>query len=220
MKNNLNESINLLIADDHQMVIDGIKSMLGNHPDYKVIYEALNGEEAWKYISESPVKIDIVISDISMPVMNGIELCKKIKSFNRHIKVLILSMHDDIKVIKEAIQCEADGYILKTICKSDFIKGIDALIENGSYFSHQIAPILYQNTPKQFTNVPEIKLSKREIEVLRLIVKELTSKEIADKLFISKQTVDTHRLNMMEKTQSKSVVGLIKYAIQNNLVQE
>jgi DNA-binding NarL/FixJ family response regulator len=216
----MSDFINLLIADDHQLVIDGIKSMLEKHPRYRVVNEALNGCEALKLIEDSKETIHILISDISMPGLTGIELCKKIKSFNSNIKVLILSMHDNIKVIKEAIMCEADGYILKNIGKEEFIIGLDALVENGSYFSHQIVPLLYQDTKKQFAKNDDIKLSKREIEVLRLIVKEFTSKEIAEKLFISKQTVDSHRLNMLEKTSSKSVVGLIKYAIQNGLDKE
>jgi len=211
----MDDFINLLIADDHQLVIDGIKSMLEKHSRYRIVKEALNGNDAWGFISKSTENIQIVISDISMPGITGIELCKKIKSFNSSIKVMILSMHDNIKVIKEAIMCEADGYMLKNIGKNEFINGLDALVENGSYFSHQIVPLLYQDTKKFSANNQKIQLSKREIEVLQLIVKEYTSKEIAEKLFISKQTVDTHRLNIMEKTSSKSVVGLIKFAIQN-----
>lgn len=207
--------VNILIADDHQLVIDGIKSMLEKHPHYRIVNEALNGSLAWNMISKSTDNIHIVITDISMPGITGIELCKKIKLFNSSIKVLILSMHDNIKVIKEAIMCEADGYMLKNIGKNEFIKGLDALLENGSYFSHQIVPLLYQDNKRFSANNQNVQLSKREVEVLQLIVKEFTSKEIAEKLFVSKQTVDTHRLNIMEKTSSKSVVGLIKFAIQN-----
>lgn len=211
----MGDFINLLIADDHQLVIDGIKSMLEKHTRYRIVKEALNGSDAWNFISKSTENIQIVITDISMPEITGLELCKKIKSFDSSIKVMMLSMHDNIKVIKEAIMCEADGYMLKNIGKNEFVSGLDALVENGSYFSHQIVPLLYQDTKKISVNNQKILLSKREMEVLQLIVKEYTSKEIAEKLFISKQTVDTHRLNIMEKTSSKSVVGLIKFAIQN-----
>jgi DNA-binding NarL/FixJ family response regulator len=214
----MDEFINLLIVDDHQLVIDGIKSMLEKHFRYRIIGEAHSGNQAWELISRSAENIHVVITDISMPGITGTELCKKIKSFDCNIKVIILSMHDNIKMIKEAIMCEADGYMLKNTGKNEFIQGLDALVENGSYFSHQIVPLLYQDNMKVASVDHNIQLSRREIEVLKLIVKEYTSKEIAEKLFISKQTVDTHRLNMMEKTSSKSVVGLIKYALQNGIV--
>lgn len=149
-----------------------------------------------------------------MPLMSGIELCKIIKEQHSHIKVLILSMHNSVSIVKEALNAEADGYMLKNTGQEEFIKAIDRILGDGTYFSQDILPIILNQFNKEKQEAQRTALTQREKEVLELIVQEYTSKEIADKLFISKQTVDTHRINIMQKTGCKSLVGLIKYAIQ------
>lgn len=210
---------NLMLVDDHQLVIDGLKSMLINDSSYVVKNIALNGQQALELIKSNPSQFDLVITDVTMPSMNGIELCKLIKQDFNHIKVIMLSMHNSISVIKDALNAEADGYMLKNIGQDEFLKGVNRVLEDGTFFSQEIMPIILNQHQKSKNNAVISSLTHREKEVLELIVQELTSKEIAEKLFISKQTVDTHRINIMQKTNSKSVVGLIKYAIQIGLIK-
>jgi DNA-binding NarL/FixJ family response regulator len=214
----MEEAIRILLVDDHQIVLDGIKSMLANHPDFVIKATALSGEEAWTMVSAAKGAFDLVITDISMPGMSGTELCRKIKALDCSINVLILSMHNQVEYVKEALACEADGYILKNSGRAELVHALETLMARGSFFSHEIVPLLYKEVKAAKQAETTAKLTQRESEVLQLILKEHTSKEIAEKLFISKQTVDSHRMSIMDKTGSKSVVGLIKYAIKSNLI--
>lgn len=210
---------NILVVDDHQLVIDGLKSMLSFQKQFHIADEALNGQQAIDMIANNPNKYQLVITDITMPLISGIELCKLIKSEYNHIKVLILSMHNSISIVKDALNAEADGYLLKNTGQDEFVKAIDRILEDGTYFSQDILPVILNQFQKGKPLTSKNPLSQREKEVLELIVQELTSKEIADKLHISKQTVDTHRINIMQKTDCKSLVGLIKYAIQSGYIK-
>ncbi len=211
----------ILIADDHQLVIDGLKSMLAIEKKLTVLGEANNGQQALELIMANPNDYNLVITDVSMPLMSGIELCKIIKEQFAHIKVLVISMHNSITIVKDALAAEADGYMLKNTGQDELLKGINRILEDGTYFSQDILPIIMNqfNRGKTTFKVKDT-LTEREKEILQLIVQELTSKEIADKLFISKQTVDTHRINIMQKTSCKTLVGLIKFAIHNGYVTE
>ena len=210
---------NILIADDHQLVIDGIKSMLVAETQYVFKNEANNGQQALEIIKVNPFDFQLLITDVSMPLLGGIELCKIIKTEYPHIKVLILSMHNSVSVIKDALAAEADGYMLKNTGQSELINGIDRIIGNGTYFSQDILPIILNQFQKEKTILAKPILTQREKEVLELIVQEFTSKEIAEKLFISKQTIDSHRINIMQKTDCQNLVGLIKFAIHSGLVK-
>lgn len=211
------ENINILIADDHQMVIDGLKMMLDNQ-NYNVISEANNGQEAIDLINVNPHKYDLVLTDISMPLLSGTELCKMIKAQFPHIQVLILSMYNNAQAVKEAVLAEADGYILKNSGRNELLQALHRITNGGTYFSQDIVPIIYGQYQKQKVQDEKLNvLSPREKEILSLIVKELTSEEIAEKLFISKKTVDNHRQHLFVKCNCKSTVGLVKYAIANGL---
>ena len=214
----MDESIRIHIVDDHQFVLDGIKSMLKSNKKFTITGESLCAEQAYDRVELDHTSIDWVMTDISMKEMSGLELCSKIKTSFPTLKVIILSMHDDVKTVKEAIAADADGYILKSAGKQDFLNGLNTLSERGSFYSHEIIPLIFADVKSKKAPEPENKLTQRELEVLKLIIEENTSREIAEKLFISKQTVDTHRLNIMEKTESKSVVGLIKFAIQAGII--
>jgi len=211
------ENINILIADDHQMVIDGLKMMLDNQ-NYHVVSEANNGQEAIDLINVNPHKYDLVLTDISMPLLSGTELCKMVKAQFPHIQVLILSMYNNAQAVKEAVLAEADGYILKNSGRSELLQALHRITNGGTYFSQDIVPIIYGQYQKQKVQDEKLNvLSPREKEILSLIVKELTSEEIAEKLFISKKTVDNHRQHLFVKCNCKSTVGLVKYAIANGL---
>ncbi len=211
--------VQLLIVDDHQIVIDGIKSMLQSQSKYVVVAEALTAEAAWEIIASGRLQIDILITDISMGNKNGIDLCLQVKTFNNEMKVMILSMYNDIEFVKRALDCEADGYVLKNSGQKEFIKALDIISENGAFYSYEIIPLLYKELNKAEIIPIKVLLTQREKEVLDLILQEMTSKEIAEKLFISKQTVDSHRINIMEKTACKSIVGLIKFAIRQGYLE-
>jgi DNA-binding NarL/FixJ family response regulator len=205
---------NILIADDHQIVIDGIISMLESDENLEIIGQAQNGQEAMDLISKNPEVFNFLIADVSMPLMSGIELCKAVKSEYPKIKVLILSMYSSSVIIKDCILAEADGYILKNAGKEKLIEAINDISNDGTYYSEEVLPILSRQIEEEKLQKESLSiLSKRELEVLELIVQENTSEEIAQKLFISKKTVDNHRASLLEKTDSKSTIALIKYAI-------
>jgi len=210
--------INILIADDHQMVIDGLKSLLSGHEAYHVCDEANDGQAAYERIAAEPDKFQFLLTDISMPLLTGTQLCRMVKDKFPHIQVLILSMYNNTPAVKEAIMAEADGYILKNAGRDELLQAMHRIVAGGTYFSQDIVPIIYNQYHKQKMQDEQLsQLSQREKEVLALIVKELTSEEIANKLFISKKTVDNHRQHLLEKTNSKSTVGLVKFAIKSGL---
>ncbi len=213
----MNSEYNIIIADDHQIVIDGIKSVLSNTV-YKVTDEALNGQTALSIISSNPDKFNLLITDISMPLLSGTELCKKVKQSFPLIKVLILSMYSSSSVVKEVVMAEADGFILKNAGKEELQKAIHKILNDGTYYSDEIIPIIYNQIEKEKKQKENTQiLSEREREILSLIVKEFTSEQIAEKLFISKKTVDNHRTNILDKTGCKSTIGLVKYALKNGI---
>lgn len=208
---------NLLIVDDHQIVIEGLKSILQD-TSYKVILEAGNGIEALSKLEETKDQIDLLITDISMPLMDGIELCRKVKQLYPQMKVLVLSMYNSISMVKEALSAEADGFILKNSGKDEFKRAFHKILFDGTYYSSEIIPIIYGELEKEGRINKNLKiLTSREVEILKLIVKEYTSEEIAEKLFISKKTVDNHRSNILEKTNCRSTIGLVKFALTNGL---
>lgn len=213
------EKINILIADDHQMFIDGIKALLRKDKNIVFVGEAHNGLEAITFLEQNPT-VDLLIADINMPHMDGVELTKIIKLKYPHIKVLVITMHDDRQVIGEIILAEAEGYILKNTGKTELIKAIHSLMEGSTHYSSEILRIMMSRIKKLEETKTELKpLTEREVEIIDLIVKELTTPQIAEKLFISPRTVDTHRKNIMQKTNSKTLVGLIKFAFRNQLIQ-
>lgn len=215
----MKQKINILVVDDHQLIIDGLKSILNNNDTYSIVAEALSAEIAWEIVQSKVVRIDLVITDISMGAMTGIGLCEKVKIFDNSIKVLILSMYNQIEYAKRAFSCDADGYTHKKNGRNEFLKVLDAIIQKGGYFDYETIPIINQQIQAKTQTTNKVRLSQRESEVLQLIIQEHTSKEIAEKLFISKQTIDSHRISIMKKTSSKSVVGLIKFAIKEGLLK-
>lgn len=212
------KKINILLVDDHRIMLDGIESML-QHTDYNIVALCSNGAEAWTWLCENPTVVNIVITDISMPLMNGIELCRKIKAQFPNIYVLMLSMYNSAAAINEVLNAEADGFILKNASKIEFTNALHKIQNGGTYFSQEIIPFLYKQIIEERKKVIELAvLTEREREILEMIAQENTSDEIAQKLFISKKTVDNHRTNMLHKTNSKTTIGLVKFAIRNGIV--
>ena len=212
------QPLQMLLVDDHQMLIDGIKLLLQNEADIHIVAEAHNGLEALEILNTKT--IDFVITDISMPQMSGIELTRKIKDLYPEIKILVLTMFNDREIINEIIEAEADGYILKNTGKQELLDAIRKIADNGTYFSKEIMPLILEKTYKQkekkiFEDTTE--LTNREIEILKLICQEYSSANIAEKLCISQHTVETHRKHIIQKTKTKTIVGLIRFAIERNI---
>ena len=206
--------INILIADDHQMFIDGLKAMLEDVPGILVVGEAMNGRQAINFCETQAV--DIVIMDISMPVMDGIEATKRLLKSHQNIKILGLSMFDDRNYISDMLKAGAKGYILKNTGKSDLLDALHTLQSGETYLGKEVQQTLLNSFMK--TQTPTEKLSKREIEVLECIATGQTTQEIADHLFISKNTVETHRKNLLFKLQAKNTAELVNNAYKRRVI--
>jgi len=214
----MTEKSNIIIADDHQIMIDGIKDIFSKQINYQIIAEANNGQTAYEMIAAHPERFHLLLTDISMPLLSGTELCKMIKNEFPHIQVLILSMYNNTTAVKEAALAEADGYVLKNAGRGELLNAVQRVIAGGTYFSQDIVSLLYGQYHKDKMLEEQLShLSSREKEILSLIVREHTSEEIAEKLFISKKTVDNHRAHLLQKTRSKSTIGLVKFAIKIGL---
>jgi two-component system response regulator NreC len=208
--------IKVLLVDDHQIIIDGLKSLLKNNNEFLVAGEAGNGREALRILDL--IEIDVVLMDIDMPVLNGIDTLKEINRRRSGQKVIILSMHNEAGMIKSLIDLGASGYLLKNCSQEELITAIQKVAAGQSYFSTDVTLALLK--PANSSN-PEIRnelLTDRETEILKLIAAGYSNKEIGDKLFISHRTVDTHRTNLMKKLDVSNIAGLISYAIKNGIV--
>ena len=212
-------NINILLADDHDIVRDGIRMLLEDEVGFKIAAEAENGKEAIEACKE--YDIDLIVMDISMPEMNGIEATKKIKESSPDIKVLALTMMDEDQHIRQMIDAGASGYILKSSDKIELVDAITRILEGKHYFSNDATQSVMMDLVKGKTEKDETdpgNVTDREKEVLELIVQQHTNQEIADKLHISTRTVDAHRRNLLQKTGAKNTAGLVTYAIKHDLV--
>lgn len=204
----------IYLVDDHQMILDGIKAMFRDDHTLEFVGESTDGLQAQKVIEQRAKEIDLVITDVNIPGISGVELCAYIKQTFPHIRVLIISMYQNNAVITEALMADADGYLLKTGGQTEFDQAIKRVMDGASYYSETIYPIIWKEYQKEREKEQFLQqLTSRELEVLQLIIKEYTSTEIADALCISKKTVDNHRQNLLSKTHSKSTIGLVKFAL-------
>lgn len=209
----------LLIVDDHQMLLDGIRALLQDEIQFEIIAEAHNGTQALSILKEN--EIDIVLTDINMPEMDGITLAQKIHSEFPKSKIIALSMFSERQTIRDMIDAGVSGYILKNTGKEELVSALTKIAAGGLYFGDEVT-----NEMMRMMNEPEksdekqnqINLTLREREILKLISKEYSNSQIANELFISERTVETHRKNIFRKTNTKSIVGLIKYAYEHQLV--
>ena len=216
--------IRLLIADDHPMLVEGIKVHLRDAPNVTVVGEASNGIDVIAFVENQPV--DIILMDISMPVMDGIETTAYIVKHFPAIKVIMFSMHTEHLFISKSLKAGAAGYVLKNTDKHELLCTIDKVAAGDIYFSNEVALVMMaqymvqsskqRNSAKSFIQ----DLTKREIEILNLIAQGLTSSEIAQRLFISADTVDTHRKNLNRKIGVKNTAGLVKFALQQGFGEE
>jgi DNA-binding NarL/FixJ family response regulator len=210
--------IKVLIADDHQMFIDGLKSMLEETDGIQIIGQAMNGLEVMEICNQ--VAVDVVIMDISMPEMDGVEATRELLKKHPHIKVLGLSMFNDRNYISDLLKAGAHGYILKNTGKEELVKALETLESGENYLGVEVEKTLLSSFMKKPSQMEVIeKLSKREQEVLESIASGLTTNEIADKLFISKNTVETHRKNLLYKLKARNTAELVNNAYQKRIIQ-
>jgi len=209
----------ILIVDDHQMIIDGLKALLATETMFNVVASTTRPANVLPLMAEHLP--DLVISDIEMPEITGIELCKKIKATYPKVPVLALSMYGDKGHIASALEAGVSGYILKNTGQEELVAALLKLASGGMYFSDDVSTEMLKtfSEPKaEPEKEPEFKLTVREEEIVKLIGQELSNAEIGEKLFISERTVETHRKNIFRKTGTKSVAGLMKYAFEKKIL--
>lgn len=212
----MTKTTTIVLADDHSLVRDGIKALLEEEAEYEVIGEAANGKEAVAMVREK--RPDLLIIDIRMPEMNGIEAVEELERQQIPVKSIILSMHDSEEYILKSLSAGACGYLLKDTGKSEFIKAIHTVEQGGKYFSGDISDVLVSNllnkSDASFKHGPKGKvqnrfdLTNRELEILELVLTGLTNKQISEKLNKSQRTIETHRFNLMRKLDVKNLMEL------------
>ena len=212
-------SIKVLLADDHKILREGLISLLKKQNDIELIGEAENGREAVRKTLE--LKPDVVIMDIGMPELNGIEATKQINAAMPDVKVIALSIHSDKRFVTGMLKAGALGYLLKDSAFKELVKAVNAVIDNNIFIGSGITEIImedYLQLLNKDTSTPDSPLSERENEVLRLLAKGKNAKEIASLLNVSPKTIETHRQHIMDKLNINNLVDLVKYAIQSGLI--
>lgn len=207
------EKHSVLLVDDHRILLEGVRNLINGLPRFQVKGTASSGGEALRLLKQDD--FDILVTDYEVPELTGLELIKAAKAAQPEIKTIVLSMHDDPAVVRELLRAGINGYVLKKDTHTALVDALGKVVEGKRYFSDEISDLLIQ-----LANEPEdpAVLTAREEEILRLIVKEYNSRQIAEILFISERTVETHRKNILRKTGSSNLVALIKFAYAHNLV--
>jgi len=218
----MDKKIKIFIVDDHDIFRDGIKLLISSGNTAEIIGEACNGQEFLDKVES--VKPDVTLMDIAMPVLDGIETSKRVHEMYPDLKLLALTMFGDEKYYYQMIQSGVKGFVLKSSGISELLKAINEVNNGGSYFSNEllvklISNISEQKNKKSGTSETEVKISKREIDVLKLIALGHSNEDIADKLNISATTVRTHRANLITKTGCTNTASLVMYAIKNKYVE-
>ena len=219
----MSNTIRVVLADDHVFVRDGIKSLLENEANIEVVGEAIDGADALEVVADS--KPDLLIVDIRMPNLTGIEVVEKLRSDNNEVKIIMLSMHESEEYVLKSIKAGADGYLLKGSSKEEFLKALHTVAAGGKYFSGDISSILIgQLTSSSASLEPkqnlgeEMMITKREKEILTLLLSGKGNKEIAEALDISKRTAEVHRFNLMKKLKVKNLMELSNKATEYSLL--
>lgn len=216
------EKIRILLADDHKLFRDGIKSLLSASAEFEVVGEASDGNELLELLPKA--EADVLITDISMPEISGIDVTKKMLADHQQVPVLILSMFDNEDYVLDSIRAGAKGYLPKDVPADELFIAIRTVASGKEYFSKSISDIVVKSIIQQtrIQSRRELKLptlTERELEIVKLIAEGFLSKEIADKLNISIHTVDTHKTNILHKLKLKSSVDIVKYAIRHDLIR-
>ncbi|MFW5851020.1 MAG: response regulator [Bacteroidota bacterium] len=207
------EKIKVFIADDHQLFRDGIKYILSESEKFTTIGEASNGKELLEKLERT--EVDIILLDINMPVMNGVEAAKEILAKNPNQAILVLSMYDSEEYYNAFIDLGVKGFLLKDSSNHELMSAMNKILKGDSYFSQELLMKIIKNKDE----AKDLHLTPRELDVLELICKGFSNFEISEKLFISQRTVERHRANLLDKTESSNSIKLVLFAIKNNIVR-
>lgn len=210
--------INIGITDDHEVVINGLKAMLANEAAISIVLTATNGEQLHQQLET--LQPDVLLMDIQMQGIDGIELTKQVHKLYPQIRVIAFSSFDDTRYIRQIMRNGASGYLLKNADQKTLVQAIKTVMEGEEYLDESVKKLLIQESISgQRRSIYEIPLTKREKEILKMIAEERTNQQIADVLFISLRTVETHRLNITQKLGVKNAAGLVKEAIKRGLIE-
>lgn len=213
------EKLRILVTDDHTLFRKGTMMLLETFVEVGDVDDAKNGKEALQKLNED--HFDLILLDLEMPVMDGWETSRKIVAKYPKTKIVMISMHDSLQIISDLIEIGVHSYLLKNADPEEVHKAIVSVINNDFYYNQLVSTALRKKIQKDGIEKGTVKnrgdVSPREVEILQLICQELTMKEIGEKLFLSEQTIQTHRKNLMRKTQAKNAVGLVKFAFQNGI---
>jgi DNA-binding NarL/FixJ family response regulator len=210
-------TIKVLLADDHHLIRDGIKMMLAKADNVEIVGEASSGVEAINYVAKNSGNVDLILMDINMPEMNGIDATQILSEKYPHIKVLAFTMHEEEEYITKMIKAGESGYVLKSSGKEELIEAIERVSLGNKHYSNEVSVTMI-NSMMSDEKINKINLSEREIEVLSHIAQGSTSKEAGEKLFISNRTVESHRRNILSKLDIRSTAEMIAYALKNKLI--
>ena len=209
--------ISLAIVDDHQIVIDGIKSLLKGHHSFQVVIESTHPELVPELLKHESV--DLLLTDVMMPVMTGAELAKIVKKDFPNIRILALSMSGQGDMVNGMIDdADISGYVLKNIGQKELITALEKIAGGGIYFSDEVLNEMTKASERK-RSTEQAHVTARELQIISLIEREYSNKDIAGELFLSERTVETHRKNIFRKTQTSSLIGLIKYAYEHKLIK-
>lgn len=212
------DKLNILVTDDHTLFRRGTMMLLESFDEVASVDDAENGKEALEKLEAG--RFDLILLDLEMPVLDGWETAKKVVSKFPEVKIIMISMHDSLQIISDLIEIGVHSYLLKNADPDEVHKAIVSVTNNDFYYNQLVSKALHKKVQKDGLSkgvARRADISPREIEILQLICQELTMKEIGEKLFVSEQTVHTHRKNLMRKTKAKNAVGLVKFAFQNGI---
>ena len=208
--------INIVIVDDHPIVIEGLKIMLSHKPFFHLSKTFNNGGEVIQFIKSN--EVDIILLDISLPDISGIQLCEEIKKVSPNTSVIMFSNRSERRIIMQCIQNGASGYLLKNVSLEELMECFHGALSGNIVFCNETKNIISKPSPQELTTTP--RLTKREKQILQFLAKGKTSNEIADELFLSPLTVDTHRKNLLQKFGAKNSAELVHIAVQQNMILE
>ncbi len=218
----MKKKIRIYLADDHQVLIDGMQSVLNTNPNFEVAGFSLNGVNVIELATRA--KSDILVMDINMPEKDGIDVLKDLSGTDYPFKVIILSSYDDLKLIKEVMKLGARGYLTKQCAGENIIEAIQAVQNGEEYFCKTVREKIFssftRNNIKPNAETSNFSLTERELEIIKLISLEYSGKEISQELSISPNTVETHRKNLVKKLNVKNSIGLVKFALKHNLINQ
>lgn len=214
--------IRIALVDDHQLFRKSLASLLESSIDFDIIYDTDNGLHFLEYVKAE--NIDVVLLDIQMPILNGFEVCKRLKMINPDIKILIISQLTSKEVIHYVMECGADGFCSKNSSPEHLEIAIRKIMEHDYYFDNELGSVIRdailwdKNSNLYFDFSKSVTFTKREVEIIKMVCREMSTKQIANSLFISSRTVDNHKKNIMNKTQTKNFVGVILFALKINAI--